>query len=276
MGTAATLTRIALCCVALGRVASAVSLKTRILLMSSFAIDAARAAVSLTVNGAAATVRDYTASSVTSMVIDSGVVRFSFNSQLQGSGTWVNGSELLVGATGASFYVDAAGNNGLSPDIVRVVRLSSTLAEVALIDTNGYPLRHELRYIVRDGVPGVYAYHILSAVNYTSISEVRFNTRWNRCKLNTAYTAERVGIIPTGAFLDTQQSVQDSTWRIINESNNPSLACPSDNAGNVRPVYSKYQFSLYHSENVSSCWFSLDVVFTLRRSPFLDLRADSH
>lgn len=215
------------------------------------ALAAIHGAVTLTINGAVPAVgAEVAASSVTSMVIDSGSARFSFNSRLQGSSGVVNGSELLSGATGTSFYVDAAGNNGMTPTVVRVLRLSSTLAEVALVDTTGSPLRYELRYIARDGVPGLYSFLVASAVANTSITEMRFNTRWNRCKLGRAYSAERDGSIPTGAFLDTQVVLQDSTWRIADGAvNNPALACPADNAGDVRPVYSKYDFSLYHSEN---------------------------
>lgn len=208
---------------------------------------AAASGLAVLVNGAAAVVGSYSVSSVSSLVLDTGAVRITLGppSMEASSVIIANGTiEVLRGATGASFYVDAAGNNGASWSVVRVLRLTATLAEVALVDTTGSPLRHELHYILQAGVPAFYYFHVLTAVAPAGISEVRFNTRWNRCTLNHAYNHERGAdfIIPTGAYLATQQGVQDSTWR-VDGVNNPSLPCPSDNSGNVPNgyVYTKYQ-----------------------------------
>ena len=74
----------------------------------------------------------------------------------------------------------------------------------------------------------------------------------HRCTFNHAFNGERGADhqLPTGAYLATQEGVQDSTWR-VDGVNNPSLPCPADNSGNNPNgyVYSKYLWSLYHSEN---------------------------
>ncbi len=76
------------------------------------------------------------------------------------------------------------------------------------------------------------------------------NTRWERCLLNMAYNFERpAGIQPMYAYLDTQVKIQDETWRLDGKAN-PSLPCPNDNNGLLPAgfIYTKYDWSLYHSE----------------------------
>ena len=76
---------------------------------------------------------------------------------------------------------------------------------------------------------------MLTAVAPAGITEVRHVTRWNRCKLNHIFNVARgIAIHPTGEYLGTVEGVQDSTWR-VDGVNNPSLACPNDNSGNIYP-----------------------------------------
>ena len=77
------------------------------------------------------------------------------------------------------------------------------------------------------------------------------NARWDRSILDHAFNWERgSGQQPTYAYLATQTSVQDETWR-IDGVNNPALPSPDSNSGNLAPgtVYTKYNWSLYHHEN---------------------------
>ena len=108
------------------------------------------------------------------------------------------------------------------------------------------PPQHDLHMIMTSDVRGVYMFNIMRAVAATSISEVRFNSRWDRCILNQVYNFERgAGRQPMYAFLDTQDKIQDETWRLTRSTPDPSLPCPADNNGllpqgfvytKVRPV----------------------------------------
>lgn len=218
--------------------------RLRTLLAAAAAVAAAvvDAAVMLKVNGAVVTAPgSYARAAVSSFSLDTGVARFSFSSSFEGSSVVVNGSELLVGATSASFYVDAAGNNYPSWVELRVLRVNvSDLVEVALIDSNAStPLRYELHYVARAGVPGLYGYMVLAAVANAGISEVRHNTRWNRCKLFRAVSSEREGIPPLGELMGTAPygyTVQDSTWNVTGIPA-PSLPCPDTNLGSLPDGY---------------------------------------
>ena len=219
------------------------------------------ASVSLTVNGVVPSVgATFTPSQAYSVVLTTGItqITFSSSSNFAATSVKVSGVEILYGATGTSFYFDAAGNNGMTVSTMSVVRLNAAIAEIALFDTTGTPLRHEVHYIIRSGRNGIYGYHILTAVAPTSITEVRHVVRFNRCLLNHIYNGERgISIHPTGAYLGLMPGIQDSTWQ-CNGSNIASLPCPMDNSGNIAPnelynppnyVWSKYLWSLYHSEN---------------------------
>ncbi|MFE5835850.1 polysaccharide lyase family protein [Arthrobacter sp. NPDC056493] len=151
-----------------------------------------------------------------------------------------------------SFYVDAGGGKTrLVCSRVDVVRVEAGLVEVAFVDTTSTPLRHEHHLVMRSGRRGIYGYNIMTAVADTVLSEVRMNTRWDRGLLDHSYNWERgAGQQPTYAYLATQESLQDETWR-IDGANNPDLPSPDSNSGNLPAgsVYSKYDWSLYHHEN---------------------------
>ena len=233
-------------------------MRLRLLAAAALALGA-RAAVSVVVDGVRATApRVYPRASVGAIQLSAGAAVFSLRSSAQAYSATVNGSELLAGATGASSYVDAAGNNGMNPTLFRVWRVNSTFADVGFVDNTSSPLQYELHHILRDGHSALYSYVVVTAVRAAFVSELRHVTRWNRCKLPWAFTAERSDVIPHGELLGVSPVVQDSTWLIETGVNNASLACPATNAGTLPRactwcaypyVYTKYAYSIYYSQN---------------------------
>ncbi|HKU11463.1 MAG TPA: polysaccharide lyase family protein [Sinomonas sp.] len=236
--------------------------------------QAAGEGVKVLIGGSPATVGSYVfPAEVPELVLDNGLVRATFGRDDVGVRTgWqdvsitatsvvVAGTELAHNLNGVdprdpdrqhSFYVDASGGKTrLVCSRVDVLRAEPGLVEVAFVDTTSTPLRHEHHLVMRSGHRGIYGYDIMTAVTDTSISEIRMNTRWDRSVLDHAYNWERgAGQQPTYAYLATQQSVQDETWR-VDGVNNPNLPSPDSNSGNLPAgsVYSKYDWSLYHHEN---------------------------
>ncbi|MCU1572679.1 MAG: hypothetical protein JWO93_761, partial [Micrococcaceae bacterium] len=230
--------------------------------------------VRLLVNGAPAKVGSYAfPGEASELVLDNGLVRATFGRDDAGVATgWqdvsitatsivVAGTELAHNLNGVeprdpdrqhSFYVDAGGGKTrLVCSRIDVLRVEKGLVEIAFVDTTSTPLRHEHHLVMRTGRRGIYGYNIMTAVADTVLSEVRMNTRWDRSLLDHAYNWERgAGQQPTYAYLATQQSLQDETWR-VDGVNNPSLPSPDSNSGNLPAgsVYSKYDWSLYHHEN---------------------------
>src|SRR6478752_3699687 len=226
------------------------------------------------IGGQPATVRSYAfPAEVPELVLDNGLVKMTFGRDDVGVKTgWsdvsitatsvvVAGTELAHNLNGVdprdpdrqhSFYVDASGGKTrLVCSRVDVLRLEDDLVEVSFVDTTGIPLQHEHHLIMRSGRRGIYGYDIMTATEATSINEVRMNTRWDRSIFDHAYHWERgAGQQPTYAYLATQPSVGDETWR-VDGINNASLPSPDSNSGNLPPgeVYSKYEWSLYHHEN---------------------------
>jgi rhamnogalacturonan endolyase len=212
---------------------------------------------------------------VDSLVLDNGLIRFTFGRDDAAGGVvtgWtdvsitatsvvVDGVELAHNLNGVeprdpdrqhSFYIDAGGGaTRLVCREVRVLRVADDLVEVAFVDNASTRLQHEHHLIMRRGKRGLYGYNILTAVVAQSINEVRMNARWDRAILDHAYNWERgKGQQPTYAYLATQLRVGDETWQ-IDGINNPDLPSPESNAGNLPPgtVYTKYNWSLYHHEN---------------------------
>ncbi|MBP0461734.1 polysaccharide lyase family protein, partial [Streptomyces montanisoli] len=212
---------------------------------------------------------------VAEIVLDNGLVRFTFGRDDAHNGVvtgWddvsvtatsvvVDGRELAHNLNGVdprdpdrqhSFYVDAAGGKSrLVCGQVKVLRIEDDLVEIAFADVTSVPLRHEHHLIMRAGKRGLYGYDILTATAATSISEVRMNTRWDRAVLDHCFNWERgKGQQPTYAYLATQTKVSDETWQ-IDGVNNPDLPSPGSNAGGLPAgyVYTKYNWSLYHYQN---------------------------
>ena len=88
---------------------------------------------------------------VNAVVFDNGLVRMSFT-QSGGSilltSAVVNGTELQHGATGASWYIDAAGHGTLEADHIKIVRVTPDLVEAAWIDSHSATLHHEHHLIM--------------------------------------------------------------------------------------------------------------------------------
>ena len=152
-----------------------------------------------------------------------------------------------------SFYVDAGGGTSrLVCSSVHVLRLSAELAELAFVDNSSAPLQHAHHVVVRAGVAGIYGFVHMRAVAATTLSEVRMNARFDRGVLDHAYSDERgAGQQPTYAYLALMPKLQDETW-VVNGSNAPGLPFPDSNGGNLPAgyVYTKYEWSLYHADNV--------------------------
>jgi rhamnogalacturonan endolyase len=232
--------------------------------------------VKLQIDGVSAAVGSYVfPDQVDSLVFDNGLIKFTFGRDDAAGGVvtgWtttsitatsivVDGTELAHNLNGVdprdpdrqhSFYIDAGGGSTrLVCTQVRVLRNTAELAEVAFVDTTSTPLQHEHHLIMRKGKQGLYGYNITTAAATTSISEVRMNARWDRSIFDHSYNWERGGgQQPTYAYLATQTSVGDETWR-IDGINNPNLPSPTSNSGNLPAgsVYTKYNWSLYHHEN---------------------------
>jgi rhamnogalacturonan endolyase len=232
--------------------------------------------VKLQINGVTAAVGTYAfPDQVGSLVFDNGLIKFTFgrddaaggvvtgwtNTSITATSIIVDGTELAHNLNGVnprdpdrqhSFYIDAGGGSTrLVCTEVRVLRNTAELAEVAFVDNTSTPLQHEHHLIMRKGKQGLYGYDIMTAAATTSISEVRMNARWDRGIFDHSYNWERGGgQQPTYAYLATQTSVGDETWR-IDGVNNPDLPSPTSNSGNLPAgsVYTKYNWSLYHHEN---------------------------
>ena len=212
---------------------------------------------SLTVNGAPAVVGEYTfPSQASTVVFGNGLARLTFGrsgSTILLQSAIVNGTDLLNGASGNSYYIDSGGGSAsLVCDHIKILRVSPSLVEAAWVDSHSPTLQHEHHLIMVPDVAGIYGYNILTAVQQTSISEVRLNSRWNRCILNRPFNHERGHDSQqlVYAYLYTQKQLQDETW-MVDGKNNASLLCPDDNAGHydAGEVYTKYIWSLYHHEN---------------------------
>jgi rhamnogalacturonan endolyase len=232
--------------------------------------------VVLLLNGEPAEVGSYAfPAQVDEIVLDNGLVRFTFgrddasggvvtgwgDTSITATSVIVDGTELAHNLNGVnprdpdrqhSFYVDAGGGKSrLVCSQVTVARVTPDLVDVAFIDTTSTPLRHEHHLIMRAGRRGLYGYNILTADTATTINEVRMNTRWDRSILDHCFNWEHgKGQQPTYAYLATQTSVGDETWR-VDGVNNPDLPSPTSNAAGLAPgsVYTKYNWSLYHHEN---------------------------
>jgi rhamnogalacturonan endolyase len=226
--------------------------------------------VQILLNGAPAAVGTYPfpfPAGSSGLVLDNGLVRFTFNGKTPTSQTMLalsiiaDGQELAPLDGQNSFYVDASGGTpSLVCSQVKVVRNTPDLVEVAFVDTTTSTLRPEHHLIMRRGKPGLYGYVIETANSAFTISELRVVSRWNRTLLDHVFNWERGGVEapgtalndqqPTYAYLNTQTKIQDETWQ-IDGINNPGLAPPDSNAGNLPAglTYTKYNWSLYHHEN---------------------------
>lgn len=212
------------------------------------------ARLSLALNGQPATIGNFSIGDDTTLVFDNGLIQWTFGHRKGGgfqlTQALVNGTQIDDSGE-ASWYVDWSGGKGddnAKFDTLRVLRADGELLHVAFADTTNDLIRNELHNIMTAGTRGMYGFNVLTTLKPEGLNEVRFNTRWARCTLNHAYSRERgVGVLPTYAYLYTQEKVQDETWR-INGVNDPALPCPSDNSGNLPAgtVYTKVRPARVH------------------------------
>ena len=215
--------------------------------------------VTVTLNGKPAVVGNYTKTASTSITMDNGLLRFT----LVADGADVNMADFTVAGVAANlahttektWYEDwSGGSNGndAGVDTIRILRLTPSLAEVALADTRHPRRRLEQHILMTADTAGLYTFTAMTVVSAgEGLNEIRHNTRWDRCVLNHAFNHERPpGIQPTYPYLDNMPKLQDETWRVDGKPN-ASLACPADNNGDLPAgrVYTKYMWSLYHAEN---------------------------
>ena len=215
--------------------------------------------MTVTFNGQPAVVGNYTKAASSSLTMDNGLLRFT----LVADGADVNMAEFVVTGVAANlahtsektWYEDwSGGSNGndAGVDTIRILRITPTLAEVALADTRHPRRRLEQHIIMTADTAGLYTFTVMSVVSASEgLNEIRHNTRWDRCVLNHAVNHERpAGIQPTYPYLDNMEKLQDETWRVDGKPNT-SLPCPADNNGDLPAgrVYTKYGWSLYHMEN---------------------------
>lgn len=214
---------------------------------------AAPSPVTLLLNGLPAAVGNYTKTPATSLVFNNGLLLLKFIARGDGldmTSFVVGGVDIATKTGEEAWYQDWAGGKGgdvAGVDTVRVLRVTSTLVEVAFADTRHPQRRLEQHVIMTSGVRGVYTFTAMTVVAAgEELNEIRHNTRWDRCVLNFAFNHERpAGQQPTYPYLDTQLKIQDETWRVDGVPN-PHLPCPSDNDGNADgqlpagSVYTKY------------------------------------
>ena len=228
--------------------------------------------VTLTLDGAPAVIGNYTKTASTSLEFDNALLHFVLVARGGGMNmaSWTLGAGLpdLAHTTESSWYQDwSGGKNGddAGVDTVRVLRVTPSLVEVALADTQHPQRRLEQHIVMTDGVRGVYTYTAMTVVAAgEALNEIRHNTRWDRCTLNYAFNHERPpSQQPTYPYLYTQVKIQDETW-LVDAKNDPTLPCPKDNAGNADgnlpkgSIYTKYDWSLYHHENPFFGHFGVD------------------
>ena len=150
----------------------------------------AAGAMTLTLNGAPAVPGAYNIASDTTLVFDNGLSRFSFAMH---PNSWqvveviVNGTQISGTFGESSWYVDwSGGKNGDVAvwDTLSILNVSDAVLHVAFVDTNPRrQLRHELHNVMTPDTRGMYGYDVMTAQERAGLSEIRFNTRWNReCK----------------------------------------------------------------------------------------------
>lgn len=146
-------------------------------LLAAASCAAAASPLTLTIGGAAATLRNYSfPSEAPSVVLGNGLVTFSFGPRgntIAATSVQMNGTELNSQGE-ESYYVDSAGGKqDLVCDTIQVVRLEPGLIEVAFVDSRSPLLRHSHHLIMLPGTAGIYGFDVMTAVQSTSISEVR-------------------------------------------------------------------------------------------------------
>ncbi|MBA2393641.1 MAG: carboxypeptidase regulatory-like domain-containing protein [Ktedonobacteraceae bacterium] len=166
----------------------------------------AASAVTLSVSGMNATVSN-------------GIYTIKFDSSGTGTSLVWNGKELIGPAKG--FYSSINGGTGFSPNQLKVVTNTSTMADIAYISSWG-----ELHYVVRTGVSGLYSYFVATGIG--TVGEFRTLYRVNGGIFRTGYNSVRSLAFPTLSQINSAKVLQDSTYQLADGS-----------------VYTKYDATTY-------------------------------
>ena len=169
------------------------------------------------------------------VTMSNGIVSISIGTNGRVSTLAYNGNSNLLASSGIYFdYTTAAGNAGLSPSKVEIVKQTADYAEVLYSNTSGSP-RFQQGYIMRKGVSGLYTYIIANGTSSSSsvaVKEARVCTRLGSSFLN-GYVDDRMnGKIPSNTAMATaekaENTVQDATYKLSDGS-----------------IYTKYNWAQY-------------------------------
>jgi rhamnogalacturonan endolyase len=200
-----------------------------------------------------------------SLVLSNGLVTVTIASNGQVTQVAQGGTNLM--AAGDTMYVSESGGSSyyaLNASSHSVVQQTAETVELSFVDTSGAPhdMDWDLHYVMRKGVSGFYYFLVTSVGTVThpnpaTLGELRTVQRFDPTILSNGYNGERHGALPTAAqdaAFTTANEIQDSTWALGTGST--SLPGVSSLPGVVGqhydegPVYTKYDFASYRSEDL--------------------------
>lgn len=163
-----------------------------------------------------------------------GTWSISINSQGRVSSLQRKGTEFLA-SNGIYFdYTTSAGNKGLSPSKVTIVKNTAEHCEVLYSATSGNTI-FEQGFIMRRGVPGLYIYVIATGTVTSAdepIKEARVCSRLSDTMLNGYVDYRMNGRIPSNSEMAVaekeENTIQDATYRLADGS-----------------IYTKYNWANY-------------------------------
>lgn len=138
-----------------------------------------------------------------------GIYTIKFNSAGTATSLVWNGKELIGPAKG--FYSSINGGTGFSPNQLKVVTNTSTMADIAYISSWG-----ELHYVVRSGVSGLYSYFVATGIG--TVGEFRTLYRVNGSIFRNGYNSVRSIAFPTLSQINSAKVLQDSTYQLADGS----------------------------------------------------------
>ena len=174
-----------------------------------------------------------------------------------GKNLMASGDTLYVSENGGSSYY------AIHAGIATVVQQGTDIAELSFQDTSGglHDMDWDIHYVLRRGVSGFY-YFLIAKVGTAShpdpatLGELRTVQRFDPALLPNGYNGERHGALPTtaqNAGFGSATQIQDSTWP-LSQAPDPlpgvsSQAGPAGQSWNEGPVYSKYDWATYRTED---------------------------
>jgi rhamnogalacturonan endolyase len=138
-----------------------------------------------------------------------GIYTIKFNSAGTATSLVWNGKEFIGPAKG--FYSSINGGTGFSPNQLKVVTNTSTMADIAYISSWG-----ELHYVVRSGVSGLYSYFVATGIG--TVGEFRTLYRVNGSIFRNGYNSVRSIAFPTLSQINSAKVLQDSTYQLADGS----------------------------------------------------------